>query len=295
MCTLGTAVTPEPGTVRESSLPAPFGDPHELPTRPRTTSRFPGDSSRANGPPDPAVSVSSAGTSPGLFTAAPWGSRNRAPRAVPGYEATSQQSSLHVLLQLQTLFREQALGRTGGLRAGEVLGLCRQLRHHTLPLSPPRMSGTQNNHTLLRTSIPEREHLPAACFNLVIPKYGILRLQIHTLLQYQLAVKCRQAQGITSEQSAAEPHAAASSRTPPAPGGAAWPRLQPRARWGRQLPTTPWPPPQGLPRGSGRPLMLGGPRGAGADPDSSDSGSELPSAILGQVPRLPAVVKPGMC
>lgn len=80
----------------------------------------------------------------------------------------------------------------------------------------------------------------------------------------------------------------------PAPRGAAWPRLQPRARWGWQLPATPCPPPRGLPRGSGRPLMLGGPRGAGADPDSSDSGSELPSAILGQVPRLPAVVKPGM-
>lgn len=67
--------------------------------------------------------------------AAPQGSRNQAPHAVPGYEATSQQTVLHMLLQLQMLFREKVLGRVGVLQAIEVLGFCTQeIRHLSLPL-----------------------------------------------------------------------------------------------------------------------------------------------------------------
>lgn len=67
--------------------------------------------------------------------AAPQGSRNQAPHAVPSYQATSQQTILHMLLQLQTLFREKVLGRVGVLQAIEVLGFCTQeIRHLSLPL-----------------------------------------------------------------------------------------------------------------------------------------------------------------
>lgn len=52
------------------------------------------------------------------------GSRNQAPHAAPGYEATSQQIILHMLLQLQTLFRERgggfiSSGGVGVLSAGK--------------------------------------------------------------------------------------------------------------------------------------------------------------------------------
>lgn len=42
--------------------------------------------------------------------AAPQGSRNQAPHAVPSYEATSQQTILHMLLQLQTTLQGESVG-----------------------------------------------------------------------------------------------------------------------------------------------------------------------------------------
>lgn len=113
----------------------------------------------------------------------PQGSRNQAPHTVPGYEAASQQTVLHMLLPLQTLFGEKVLGKASVLQTRKVSGACTQesdISH--CPLSPSQTRGLWKYFAFLGVLIPEQEYLPSVWFNLVIPKYGVFHLQNHTLL-----------------------------------------------------------------------------------------------------------------
>lgn len=122
-----------------------------------------------------------------LKAAAPQGSRNGVPHTVPGYRTTSQQTVLHILLQLQTLFREKVLGRAGVLQATEVLGFARRRSDISrCLLSPSQTRGLWNYFAFFGALTPEQKHLPSVWFNLVIPKYGVFHLQNHTLLYYRL-------------------------------------------------------------------------------------------------------------
>lgn len=102
----------EPATLREICLPSSPSETHaQPPARPCTNGEIPPDSRE--------LMLCLRGLSAfqilellqNFRAAAPQGSMNQVPHAAPGYGATSQRTILHMLLQLQTFFREKALGR----------------------------------------------------------------------------------------------------------------------------------------------------------------------------------------
>lgn len=119
LCGCASTATSEPATLRETCLPRPTPR-HQHGPGPRAGFLLPAWELKLC--PMGLSAVQILELLQNFQAAAPGGSRNQAPHmAVPSYAATSQQTLLHMMLQLQPLFKEKALGRVGGLQATEVL------------------------------------------------------------------------------------------------------------------------------------------------------------------------------